>query len=168
MGCCKVRGLLWRVGLFLLLLTARPAATGHVASNHGKGGRGVRCGRAPENFTAAAACEEQVDGRRWGGSPYLPPAAPVLRAPGKREGRAVAGVGASGHPVAGRAQCSRRPRSVAWPLLATEGAEGARGRAWRSVVARRPPTPAACACDPAKARYLGREKRRALLSAPHP
>ncbi|XP_054669861.1 ephrin type-A receptor 6 isoform X6 [Grus americana] len=34
MGCCEVRGLLWRVGLFLPLLTARPAAAGHVASNH--------------------------------------------------------------------------------------------------------------------------------------
>ncbi|XP_064932641.1 ephrin type-A receptor 6 isoform X6 [Columba livia] len=34
MGCCEVRGLLWRVGLFLPLLTGRPAAAGHVASNH--------------------------------------------------------------------------------------------------------------------------------------
>ncbi|XP_071670021.1 ephrin type-A receptor 6 isoform X6 [Patagioenas fasciata] len=34
MGCCEVRGLLWRVGFFLPLLTARPAAAGHVASNH--------------------------------------------------------------------------------------------------------------------------------------
>ncbi|XP_053937735.1 ephrin type-A receptor 6 isoform X6 [Cuculus canorus] len=34
MGCCEVRGWLWRVGLFLPLLTARPAAAGHVASNH--------------------------------------------------------------------------------------------------------------------------------------
>ncbi|XP_049680719.1 ephrin type-A receptor 6 isoform X6 [Accipiter gentilis] len=38
MGCCEVRGLLWSVGLFLPLLTARPAAAaaaaGHVASNH--------------------------------------------------------------------------------------------------------------------------------------
>uniref|UniRef100_A0A803VN99 Ephrin type-A receptor 6 n=1 Tax=Ficedula albicollis TaxID=59894 RepID=A0A803VN99_FICAL len=33
MGCSEVRALLWRVGLFLPLLTARPAA-GHVASNH--------------------------------------------------------------------------------------------------------------------------------------
>ncbi|KAM9388396.1 ephrin type-A receptor 6 isoform 1-T1 [Phaethornis superciliosus] len=33
MGCCEVRGLLWRVGLFLPLLTARPSAGGHVASN---------------------------------------------------------------------------------------------------------------------------------------
>ncbi|XP_071612959.1 ephrin type-A receptor 6 isoform X2 [Heliangelus exortis] len=33
MGCCEVRALLWRVGLFLPLLTARPAAGGHVASN---------------------------------------------------------------------------------------------------------------------------------------
>ncbi|KAM4790415.1 ephrin type-A receptor 6 isoform 4-T4 [Cyanocitta cristata] len=34
MGCSEVRALLWRVGLFLPLLTARPAAAGHVASNH--------------------------------------------------------------------------------------------------------------------------------------
>ncbi|XP_071420271.1 ephrin type-A receptor 6 isoform X2 [Pithys albifrons albifrons] len=34
MGCCEVRALLWRLGLFLPLLTARPAAAGHVASNH--------------------------------------------------------------------------------------------------------------------------------------
>ncbi|XP_062480000.1 ephrin type-A receptor 6 isoform X5 [Pezoporus occidentalis] len=34
MGCCEVRRLLWRVGLFLPLLTARPATAGHVASNH--------------------------------------------------------------------------------------------------------------------------------------
>ncbi|XP_017688253.1 ephrin type-A receptor 6 isoform X4 [Chiroxiphia lanceolata] len=35
MGCCEMKGLLlWRVGLFLPLVTARPAAAGHVASNH--------------------------------------------------------------------------------------------------------------------------------------
>ncbi|XP_069725354.1 ephrin type-A receptor 6 isoform X4 [Phaenicophaeus curvirostris] len=34
MGRCEARGWLWRVGLFLPLLTARPAAAGHVASNH--------------------------------------------------------------------------------------------------------------------------------------
>ncbi|XP_061221330.1 ephrin type-A receptor 6 isoform X5 [Neopsephotus bourkii] len=34
MGCCEVGRLLWRVGLFLPLLTARPATAGHVASNH--------------------------------------------------------------------------------------------------------------------------------------
>ncbi|XP_040517630.1 ephrin type-A receptor 6 isoform X7 [Gallus gallus] len=33
MGCCDARGLLWRFGLFLPLLTARPAAGGHGASN---------------------------------------------------------------------------------------------------------------------------------------
>ncbi|XP_063006272.1 ephrin type-A receptor 6 isoform X4 [Melospiza melodia melodia] len=34
MGCSEARALLWRVGLLLPLLTARPAAAGHVASNH--------------------------------------------------------------------------------------------------------------------------------------
>ncbi|XP_064499734.1 ephrin type-A receptor 6 isoform X5 [Pseudopipra pipra] len=35
MGCCEMKGLLlWRVGLFLPLVTARPATAGHVASNH--------------------------------------------------------------------------------------------------------------------------------------
>ncbi|XP_021257361.1 ephrin type-A receptor 6 isoform X5 [Numida meleagris] len=33
MGCCEARGLLWRFGLFLPLLTARPAAGGHGSSN---------------------------------------------------------------------------------------------------------------------------------------
>ncbi|XP_068765320.1 ephrin type-A receptor 6 isoform X4 [Struthio camelus] len=33
MGCCEARGLLWRFGLFLPLLTARPAGGSHVATN---------------------------------------------------------------------------------------------------------------------------------------
>lgn len=126
MGCCEVRGLLWRVGLFLPLLTGRPAAAGHVASNHGKGGRGAgECGtdRLPTTFWGPRSARGR--GRPLAGRGLRTCAwqRPTVRG---SEGVSVAAVGVLRRSLSG-AQCSRRP------LPAAERAEGARSWAPRPL-----------------------------------